>query len=119
MSHARPDGEHPVEASGRSPTLLRALGVTLIGALAPGSALLVAGRRRLGAAVLAIFAILIGGTGYLLVVRYDDILRLVLQPRWLTWIIVVCVSIGLAWVGTVLASHMMLRPPPCRDFNVS
>ncbi|MDQ3480469.1 MAG: LCP family protein [Actinomycetota bacterium] len=81
-----------------------------VGALVPGSAFFVAGHRRLGAWVLAAFILIVGAAGYIFTAQRDMVLRLVVQPQWLTLLSIGCAALGLAWVSVILASHWMLRP---------
>ncbi|MBA3265382.1 MAG: hypothetical protein H0T14_03260, partial [Nocardioidaceae bacterium] len=87
-----------------------ALAVTSSGAIVPGLAFFVAGRRWLGACVLGTFVIGASAAGYLLMERRDLLFRLSVQPRWLTLVTIAGVALGLVWVATILVSQWMLRP---------
>ena len=86
------------------------LGLTALGALLPGAAFLALRRRLLGACVLGVFVVLVGLVAYVLMERRSTLLRLLVQPKWLT-ITVVALSVGfVAWALVVLLSDLLSRP---------
>ena len=106
-----PGGDETSDTRVRRPlTLPVALAVTSSGAIVPGLAFFVAGRRWLGACVLGTFAIGASAAGYLLMERRDLLFRLSVQPHWLTLVSIAGVALGLVWVATILVSQWMLRP---------
>jgi polyisoprenyl-teichoic acid--peptidoglycan teichoic acid transferase len=86
------------------------VGLTVVGAIVPGSGFWFAGRRRLGAAIIAVAlaglatALLFG----LLNPRFY--LHSVLQPSRLAALVVALVVIAVAWVVVIVLSHLALRP---------
>ncbi|MGI8433931.1 MAG: LCP family protein [Nocardioidaceae bacterium] len=105
-----PGGKH-LTSGPRSRTLPRALGCSALTALMPGCSFLVAGHRRLAAAVFTIYVLLVAAAAYAVIARHDALLRLVVQPQWLTVLIVVSIVMCIAWLSIVLAGEWMLRPP--------
>lgn len=94
----------------RATSLSGVMGLTALGAVLPGAAFLVLRRRWLGACVLAVFLLLVAIAGYVLMERRSTLLRLLVQPRWLT-ITVVALSVGfVAWAVVVFLSDLLSRP---------
>jgi LCP family protein required for cell wall assembly len=87
-----------------------ALGLTLLGALLPGSGYLAAGRRKLGAFVLILFLALAGAAAYVAATRRQMILRLAVDPNQLLIATVALGVLGLVWVVIIVTQHRMLRP---------
>ncbi|MGW5361815.1 LCP family protein [Actinopolymorpha pittospori] len=88
----------------------KALLLTILGTLIPGVGLLAAGRRKLGAAVLAI-AILLAGFGvYLATAQQRAILHWAVQSEALLVIGIVLPTIGLAWMIVIVGTYRSLRP---------
>ncbi|WP_233517736.1 LCP family protein [Geodermatophilus marinus] len=91
--------------------LARALLLTALGGLLPGTAFLAAGRRRLGLAVLTATLLLLGVGGVLLAGRDTaDALRLAVDPAALGWVVAGVVVLVLAWVVVVAGGWRALRP---------
>lgn len=107
-SASQPDDEPCSPARARS--LSGVLGLTALGAALPGSAFLVLRRRLLGACVLGVFALLVVTAAYVVVAQRPRLLRLLVQPRWLTATIVLLVVVFLAWATVVVASQLLARP---------
>lgn len=87
-----------------------ALGWTVVGGLLPGLGLLVAGRRRVGAAVLAGFVLLAGGLAFLAVFDRSDLLHLAVNTSALAWVRAALWTVGVAWVVVIVTTHRSLRP---------
>jgi LCP family protein required for cell wall assembly len=94
----------------RSPDgIARALGWTLVGALLPGSALLVAGRKG-GAAILAGFGALVAVAFWLATSGRRTALLWAVDPEMLLLGAVLVVVLALAWVLVVVAGYVALLP---------
>jgi LCP family protein required for cell wall assembly len=87
----------------------RTIGLTLLGALIPGSGFLMAGRAKLGAFVLVTAAALVGLAAYVGLTQRDQVLKLA-DPDKLLMATVALVVLGFAWIIVVVASHRSLRP---------
>jgi LCP family protein required for cell wall assembly len=82
-----------------------------VGALLPGSAFLVAGRRRLGAAVLLLFVLLLAAVVWLATAGRQTAVRLAVDTGWLLWIAGAVGLITLLWVAVIVAGYRMLAAP--------
>jgi predicted membrane-bound spermidine synthase len=86
------------------------LGLTVLGAIIPGSGFWFAGRRRLGAVV---FVVALAGlvTALLLGLLNPRLyLHSILQPSRLVALIVAFVVVAIAWMAIIMFSHLELRP---------
>ena len=87
------------------------LGWTVLGALLPGTAFLAAGRRRLGAVALMVFALVVALVVWLATAGRQTAVRLAVDTDWLMWA-AVAVGIGtLLWVLVIVAGYRMLAAP--------
>ncbi|GAB3408316.1 LCP family protein [Flindersiella endophytica] len=103
-----PPPQAPPTAHNRS--YAAALGWTIAGALLPGLGLLVAGRRRIGAAVLGGFVLLVGVLAFLGAYDRSDLLHLAVNGSALVWLRASLWVLGLGWVVVIVATHRCLRP---------
>ena len=87
-----------------------ALGLTLLGALVPGSAFLVAGRRVLGAVTLGVFVLLLAGATWLATGGRQLAARTLVDTSTLTWLVVTLGLLGVLWAVVVVAGYRMLVP---------
>jgi len=87
-----------------------ALGLTVLGALLPGTAFLASGRRRLGAVVLTVFLLLLAGAVWLALVGWRDVVRLAVDSTALAWAIGGICAIALAWLLVVVTGYQALLP---------
>ena len=108
---ARRGGRHA--ASGFGP----ALGLTVLGAVVPGTAFLAGGRRRLGAAVLTVFLLLLAGGVWLATVGWRDTIRLAVDSTALLWVIGGICVVALAWLAVVVTGYLAVRPRPLRGWQ--
>ena len=115
----RRSGRHGARAGGRRGFRARSaqrgfgatLGWTALGAVLPGSAFLAAGRRRLGAVTLLVFALVVGGLIWLATAGRRTAVRLAVDTEWLLWT-AVAVGIGtLLWAVVIVAGYRMLAAP--------
>lgn len=124
--HARPlaegrAGGRARHASHRDDGFGRLLAWTTAGALVPGLGLLAAGRRRLGAALLALVVLglaalaALAATGRLVSLG----LRLAVRPNALLALAVVFVVVGLVWVAVIVSGHLALRHRRWRRMRLS
>jgi polyisoprenyl-teichoic acid--peptidoglycan teichoic acid transferase len=94
----------------RARTTSKAIGLTLLSALIPGSGLLMGGRKKLGAFVLTISVGLLLIGAYVGLTRRDSILAFAVSPRQLLIATAAVVVLGVCWIWIVVASHKLLRP---------
>lgn len=88
-----------------------ALGWTVLNALVPGTAFLAAGRRRLGAVVLAVFLGLVAGGVWLATGGRRFAARTAVDTDVLLWIGIGGAVLALLWAAVVVAGYRMLVPP--------
>jgi polyisoprenyl-teichoic acid--peptidoglycan teichoic acid transferase len=105
------DGAAPDAAPVPSRSFGAALGLTVLGAVLPGTALLAAGRRRLGFAALAVFVALVAGGIWLATAGRRTAIRAALHPGQLVWVVVGVGVVALLWVLVILAGYRLLVPP--------
>ncbi|MEI8410536.1 MULTISPECIES: LCP family protein [unclassified Kribbella] len=94
----------------RARTASKAIGLTLLSALVPGSGLLMGGRKKLGAFVLTLSIGLLLVGAYVGLTRRDSILAFAVSPRQLLIATAAVVVLGICWIWIVVASHKLLRP---------
>jgi polyisoprenyl-teichoic acid--peptidoglycan teichoic acid transferase len=106
----------PGEAGGRpsrhrrARTFPRALGLTALGAVLPGTAFLAAGRRLLGVLTLLLFVALVGAAAWLATAGRQTAVHLAVSADSLLWVIGGVALVGLLWVLVVVAGYRMLAP---------
>ncbi|SEM06013.1 cell envelope-related function transcriptional attenuator common domain-containing protein [Blastococcus sp. DSM 46786] len=105
----RPGAHPPARAPRRS--FRAALGWTVLGALVPGTGLLAAGRRRLGAAVLTVFLLLVAGGVWLATAGRRFAARTLVDTDVLLWTTVGVGVLALLWIAVVVVGYRMLVPP--------
>jgi len=86
------------------------LGLTLLGALLPGTGLIAGGRRRIGAFVLTLTLGLVGLGVYVAVTRRDEVLAATVVPSRLLMMSAAIGALGFLWIVVIVASHRSLRP---------
>ncbi len=95
----------------RPPSLPRALGLTAVSALLPGTGHLAARRRGAGRLLLGSFLLLLASAAALLVwVPRSRLVQLAVQPDTLRYAMVAGVVLGVTWVLLVLSSYAVTRP---------
>lgn len=87
----------------------RALGWTFVGALLPGTALLVAGRRG-GAYVLAAFGMLVAAAAWLATSGRSTALSWAVDPQALLFLAFLIMVLAAAWVLVVVIGYVSLLP---------
>jgi LCP family protein required for cell wall assembly len=87
-----------------------ALGLTVLGALVPGTAFLAAGRRTLGALTLLAFLLLLGAGGWLATGGRRAAVRAAVDTDALLWIRGGVGLVALLWAVVVIAGYRMLVP---------
>ncbi|MGK5112357.1 MULTISPECIES: LCP family protein [unclassified Geodermatophilus] len=87
-----------------------ALAMTVVGALVPGTAFLAAGRRWLGALVLLVFALLVGGGVWLATGGQRTAARIAVDSTWLGWVVGGVLALAVLWIVVVVAGYRALVP---------
>ena len=87
-----------------------ALGWTVLGALVPGTGYLAAGRRRLGAIVLAVFLLLVAGAVWLATGGQRLAARAAVDTDVLLWATAGIGVLALLWIVVVVTGYRMLVP---------
>ena len=87
-----------------------ALGLTVLGAVVPGTAFLAAGRRKLGAVVLLVFLLLVAGGVWLATGGRRSALRTAVDTDQLLWVVGGVALLALLWAVVVVAGYRMLVP---------
>ena len=95
----------------------RAAGLTVLGAVLPGTAFLAAGRRTLGWVTLAVFLVLAGATVWLATLGRRTALRAAVDPTLLTGLVAAIVVLALLWVLVIVAGYRMLVPRGTRGWQ--
>jgi polyisoprenyl-teichoic acid--peptidoglycan teichoic acid transferase len=101
---SRPAGSRPARTFGSL------IGWTVVGAVLPGSALVAAGRRRSGAAVLAAFAVLLGVLLWLATAGRQTAARWAVDTTSLVLLVVALAVLALLWAAVIVVGHVLLRP---------
>ncbi|MFQ1002261.1 LCP family protein [Modestobacter sp. SSW1-42] len=94
-----------------------ALLLTVAGTVVPGTAFLATGRRRVGAALLALFLLLVAGGVVLATVAQRDVVRLAVDSTALRWIIAGIVVLALGWLAVVVTGYLTVRPRRLRPWQ--
>jgi LCP family protein required for cell wall assembly len=87
-----------------------ALGLTVVGALMPGTAFLATGRRRLGALTLLAFLLLVGGGIWLSTGGRRTAVRAAVDTDVLLWSVGAIALGTLLWIAVVIAGYRALVP---------
>ncbi|MEU4191283.1 LCP family protein [Kribbella sp. NPDC026611] len=103
-------GSRARAAASRPRSVPKLLGLTLLGALLPGTGLIAGGRRRIGAFVLTLFLGLVGLGVYVGLTRRDEVLAAAVVPSRLLMTSVAIGVLALLWIVVIVASHRSLRP---------
>jgi len=94
-----------------------ALGLTVLGAVVPGTGFLATGRRVLGALTLVLFLLLVGGAVYLATAGRRTAVQLAVDTSSLLWVIGGVALVGLLWVAVIAAGYRMLAPRGTRPLQ--
>ncbi len=106
----REHGEDEERGRDGSRPLGSVLGLTALNAVVPGTAFLATGRRRTGAAVLAVAGLLVAGGLWAATAGRRSVARLAVDSGALTWAIVALVVLALAWVAVIVTGYRSLLP---------
>jgi LCP family protein required for cell wall assembly len=110
LSIGRPSGRGGEHRAPRDRTFAASIWLTVVSAVIPGSGLWLAGRRILGAAVVAATALLVA-LGLFLVWKYPRFyIHSALQPTRLLEIMIGLVAAAVIWMVIIMVSHLELRP---------
>ena len=86
------------------------LGWTVLGAVLPGTALLAAGRRKLGAVTLVVFLVLVAGAVWLFTTGQQTVVRSVVDTHRLLWIVGGTALVALLWIAVIVTGYRLLAP---------
>jgi LCP family protein required for cell wall assembly len=100
----------PAARHRRDRSLGTVLGLTVLGALLPGTAFLAAGRRVLGAVTLLVFLLLLGGGVWLATGGRRAAVQAAVDPDALLWIVGGLGLLALLWAVVVVAGYRLLLP---------
>jgi polyisoprenyl-teichoic acid--peptidoglycan teichoic acid transferase len=100
----------PASRRRRAGTFRGALGLSVLGALVPGTAFLAAGRRVLGTLTLLVFLLLVGGGAWLATGGRQAAVRAAVDTDMLLWIVGGIGLLALLWAVVVVAGYRMLLP---------
>lgn len=106
----RPDDHARRDAAGAPPGFGRVLGLTTLGAFVPGSALVAAGARKAGWALITLFVATIAGLALLAVFGQRVVVRLAVDPTAMLGVIVASVAVAVVWALVIIAGYRMLAP---------
>jgi LCP family protein required for cell wall assembly len=87
-----------------------ALGLTVLGALLPGTAFLAAGRRKLGAVTLLLLLLLVAGAVWLATGGRRTTVRTAVDTDSLLWVVGGVSLLALLWAVVIVAGYRMLVP---------
>ncbi|MBM7806479.1 LCP family protein required for cell wall assembly [Geodermatophilus bullaregiensis] len=93
-----------------SRSLVAVLVLTVVNAVVWGTAFLASGRRRLGAAVLVLFLLLVAGGVWVATAGQRTAARLLVDSGSLTWVLAGIVVLALAWIAVVVTGYRSLLP---------
>ena len=110
-SHRLHRGPHPAGGFGS------ALLLTAAGTVVPGTAFLASGRRRLGALVLVVFLLLVGGGAWLATSGRRDAVRLAVDSDALRWLVAGIPLVALLWLVVVVTGYRSLLPRGLRRWQ--
>jgi LCP family protein required for cell wall assembly len=94
-----------------------ALLLTVAGTVVPGTAFLATGRRKVGAALLALFLLLVVGGAVLATHAQRGVVRLAVDSTALRWIIAGIVVLALGWLLVVVTGYRAVRPRRLRPWQ--
>ena len=101
----------------RASSFASALVLTVVGTVVPGTTFLATGRRKVGAALLALFVLLVAGGALLATTAQRDVVRLAVDPTALRWIIAGIVVLALGWLAVVVTGYRAVRPRRVRPWQ--
>ncbi|MGY1807361.1 LCP family protein [Blastococcus sp. SYSU D00669] len=88
----------------------KVLGLTVLGAVLPGSAFVAAGRRKLGWTLIALVVLALAAGAWLATAGRSTALHLAVDPTALFWVTWGAVALAVAWALVVIAGYRMLAP---------
>ncbi|KQS58424.1 transcriptional regulator [Geodermatophilus sp. Leaf369] len=91
-------------------TFGRAAGLTVLGALVPGSALLAAGWKKSGAVVLTVFVLLLAGLLWLATAGQRTAVRAAVDPGLLLGVMIGVGVLAALWIAVVVLGYRLLLP---------
>src|SRR3954452_21692694 len=106
----RLDSDGALADDGRGPGFGRTLGLTVLGAIVPGTAFLAAGHRRVGWALLAGLVATVGLAAWLATSGQHVAIRMAVSPTGLLLIIAAAVAVAVGWSLIVIAGYRVLAP---------
>ncbi len=111
------DGQATPAATGRRRGFGSVLALTVLGAVLPGTAHLAAGRRKVGAALLLLFLLLVGAGAWLATGGRQEVLRVAVDTGALRWVLIGAAALGLVWLVVVVSGYRALLPRGTRPWQ--
>lgn len=105
-----PTGSSRADPTQRSSRFGRTLLLTVVGSVLPGTAFLAAGRRRLGASVLAVFVLIGAAAAWFVTQPRRDLLELAVDSDALGWAVGAISAVGVGWLVVIVTGYLSLRP---------
>jgi LCP family protein required for cell wall assembly len=105
-----PKGHRSRHKAHRARSASKAIGLTLVSALIPGSGFVMGGRTKLGAFVMTLVAGLLVIGAYIGLTNRNSIVELAVDPSRLLIATCAVVLLGFCWICIVVSSHKLLRP---------
>ena len=99
-----------VSTPATEPRFGRVLGLTALGAVIPGSALIAAGARKVGWTLVVLFVAALAGLALLATVGQRTVVRLAVDPTAMLGVIVASVAVAVMWALLIIAGYRMLAP---------
>jgi polyisoprenyl-teichoic acid--peptidoglycan teichoic acid transferase len=110
LSIERPSGRGGERRTPRDRSFAASVWLTVLAAVIPGSGFWVAGRRRLGAVIVAIFVTGVAAASLLAWFDWRIYLHQGLKPTRLLEFTIGLIVVALAWMAVIMFSHLDLRP---------
>ncbi|MDX6236308.1 MAG: polyisoprenyl-teichoic acid--peptidoglycan teichoic acid transferase [Kribbellaceae bacterium] len=105
-----PKGNRSRHKAYRTRSTSKAIALTLVSALFPGSGFVMGGRTKLGVFVMTLTAGLVGLVALMVLTRRNQVIQLFVDPSQLLIATGVLLALALGWIGVIVSSHKLLRP---------
>jgi LCP family protein required for cell wall assembly len=105
-----PRGNRSRHRAHRARSTSRAIGLTLLSAIFPGSGFVIGGRTKLGVFVMTMSAGLVGLAVLIVLTRRNQVIQLFVDPSQLLVATGVLLALALCWISVIVSSHKLIRP---------